>query len=530
MQNRDSHSSEPGLFEAAANYPLGTGSDAAKTTLDGDPDIDSRSLGDLLAIARYLFRRFLDNFGAWLFARLRAALRFSLPLLHRALHWVSRWAKRHGREAGLITAALGLVLFAAAGPQYSPGKLAPGTGEMEDSGIDTFAFAETRIDTPVAMAYETSTITVGRGDTLMDLLVKAGAGRGEAHEAITSIGKVFRPQRLRRGQEITLTFQASPSPATKERSGDLREVAIDVEPGVRVVASRQPAGAFSAVEQVAELRPALARKGGVISDSLFLSARRAGVPVGVLVDTIRVFSFDVDFQREIWRGDQFEILFEEMKDSEGAKVKDGNLLYAALTLRGKKMELYRHTPSDNGRTDYFDAKGQTARKALMRTPIDGARLTSRYGRRKHPILGYARMHRGLDFGANRGTPIMAAGDGIIEYLGRNGSYGKYIRIRHNGTYKTAYAHMKGYASKLRKGRRVKQGQIIGYVGTTGSSTGPHLHYEVFMNGKQVNPLKLKLPTGRKLKGKVLKNFQTEITSLNETMAALPLETRLASAE
>ena len=181
------------------------------------------------------------------------------------------------------------------------------------------------------------------------------------------------------------------------------------------------------------------------------------------------------------------------------------MLYATLILGGKRIELHRFTP-ESGRTDYFGPDGQSVRKTLMRTPIDGARISSGFGRRKHPVLGYTKMHRGTDFAASRGTPVYAAGDGVIERSSRNGAYGNYIRIRHNGTYKTAYAHLNGYAKGIRSGARVKQGQVIGYVGTTGRSTGPHLHYEVHVNGKQVNPRKIKMPSGEKLKGKDLEAF------------------------
>ena len=184
---------------------------------------------------------------------------------------------------------------------------------------------------------------------------------------------------------------------------------------------------------------------------------------------IQIFSFDVDFQRDIRRGDTFGLLFDEYSDDSGRVVKSGDILLAEMVLSGKPMRLYRYKTHD-GRVDYYDAKGKSVRKALLRTPIDGARISSGFGKRRHPILGYTRMHKGLDFAARRGTPIYAAGDGVIEYAGRNGGYGKYVRIRHNGTYKTAYAHMHRYGRGIRKGHRVRQGQVIGYVGSTGRST------------------------------------------------------------
>jgi murein DD-endopeptidase MepM/ murein hydrolase activator NlpD len=198
-----------------------------------------------------------------------------------------------------------------------------------------------------------------------------------------------------------------------------------------------------------------------------------------------------------------------------------------MVLSGKRMRLYRHRSTD-GETDYFDAKGHSVRKALVVSPVDGARISSGFGRRRHPILGYTKMHRGTDFAAARGTPVYAAGRGVIETAGRNGAYGRYIRIRHNGTYKTAYAHLQGYVRGIKRGKRVRQGQVIGYVGSSGRSTGPHLHYEILRNGKQINPKRLNLPSGRILKGAELARFQTARAALETRLAALPSGARLVT--
>ena len=240
---------------------------------------------------------------------------------------------------------------------------------------------------------------------------------------------------------------------------------------------------------------------GRIDNNLSTAARDAGLPMSVLVEMIRIFSFDVDFQRELQSGDSFEVLYEALFEDDGSLAKTDGVLYASLTLSGERLDMYNFTPQ-SGHDDFFDRKGQSVRKTLMRTPIDGARLSSRFGMRKHPVLGYSRQHKGVDFAAPRGTPIYAAGDGVIESAGRNGGYGKYLRIRHNSTYKTAYGHMTRIAKGMRRGKRVRQGQIIGYVGSTGRSTGPHLHYEVLRSGRQVNPLKIKLPSGEKLKAPI----------------------------
>jgi murein DD-endopeptidase MepM/ murein hydrolase activator NlpD len=246
------------------------------------------------------------------------------------------------------------------------------------------------------------------------------------------------------------------------------------------------------------------------------------------VDFIRLFSFDIDFQRDIHPGDGFDILFERYVESEGESAYSGNVQFASLTVGGRTHRLYRFETED-GDVDYFDAKGESARKALLRTPIDGARLSSRFGMRKHPILGYSRMHPGVDFAAPTGTPIMAAGSGVIEFIGRNGGYGKYIRIRHNAEYSTAYAHLNGYATGMTRGKRVKQGDVIGYVGTTGLSTGPHLHYEVLLKGSQVNPMNLKLPSGIRLAGADLKRFQEMQSALAQKLDRMPRSTLVAQA-
>ncbi|MGB3626457.1 MAG: M23 family metallopeptidase, partial [Henriciella sp.] len=216
-----------------------------------------------------------------------------------------------------------------------------------------------------------------------------------------------------------------------------------------------------------------------------------------VVDFAKVFAYDLDFQRDIHPGDQFEMVFEEMVDERGNRVRGGEVIYAAINGKALDKSYYRFTPSDDGAVDYFDPNGEAATKFLMKTPINGARLSSNFGYRRHPISGYNKLHKGTDFAARSGTPVYAAGHGTVERANRYGGYGNYVRIRHANGYKTAYAHLSRFG-KYRSGTRVRQGDIIGYVGSTGASTGPHLHYEVLVNGKQVNAMTLDLPTGRKL--------------------------------
>ncbi len=238
----------------------------------------------------------------------------------------------------------------------------------------------------------------------------------------------------------------------------------------------------------------------VINESLFKSAINADVPPNIIMQFVNLYGFDVDFQREIRNGNIIKIYYEVFLDNKLNIRKAGNIKFASLALSKNTYELYKYTTNDNNKSEYFDAAGKSAVKALMKTPINGASLSSGYGMRKHPILGYDRLHQGVDFAAPTGTPIMAAGTGFIEKIGMNGGAGNYIKIKHINGYKTAYGHMNKFAAGLKKGSKVTQGQTIGFVGSTGMSTGPHLHYEVIFNNKKINPMKMKLPSGRKLKG------------------------------
>lgn len=429
--------------------------------------------------------------------------------------------------AAPLVAALGLSWWAAAGPKAPPlvdleAELPRQTAlQASPSGLA----AEAR---PAAIG---RTVEVRRGDTLMALLVGAGADRQEAHKAITALKTVYSPRKLKPGQAVHLAFSADAD--TGGSPARLLSLRLQESPEREIqVARRDLEAGYVATKVDRPLTLKVAGRRGRIDSSLFAAGQDAEVPVPVMIDLIHAFSFNVDFQREIWPGDGFELLYESYYDRSGALAKTGNIVYAALILSGQRVELYRFTPA-NGRTDNFDATGQSVRKTLMRTPIDGARISSGYGRRRHPVLGYNKMHRGTDFAASRGTPVYAAGDGVIERAGPNRSYGNYIRIRHNSTYKTAYAHLRGYAKGIRRGRRVKQGQVIGYVGTTGRSTGPHLHYEVMINGKQVNPLRIKLPSGAKLNAEDLAAFRTaraEIERLREKVLPSPLLVRAQCGE
>ena len=250
----------------------------------------------------------------------------------------------------------------------------------------------------------------------------------------------------------------------------------------------------------------LAYKETVILDSLYNSAINLGIKPNIIIEFARLYGFQIDFQRDIWKNDSFQIIYEQFTNENNVVVDTGEIIFANLNLQNTDYQLYKFEYEDN-KIDYFDENGKSIRKTLMKTPINGARLSSSYGKRKHPILGYTKMHTGTDFAAPKGTPIMASGDGKVIKAGWCGGGGNCVKIKHNSTYQTVYAHMSKFGRGIKKGVRVKQGQVIGYVGSTGMSTGPHLHYEVIENGKKINSQKLKLPSGKILKGSDRKNFE-----------------------
>jgi murein DD-endopeptidase MepM/ murein hydrolase activator NlpD len=365
-------------------------------------------------------------------------------------------------------------------------------------------------------------VTAQRGDTLGRLLLDAGVGRNEAQAVLDSLAGVFNPRDLKPGHEILLSFvpgsaAGAPGGPLGRLDGVLLAATVDREVAVRAL----PDGGFAAEAITKKVNRLLTRTDGTIaSGSLMVAGTQAGVPAGVMVELIRVLSFDVDFQRDIQPGDRFDLLYDRFQLADGRLVRGGEVQYAALTLGGRKLRLYRYQDT-RGFTDYYNDLGQSVRKALLKTPIDGARLSSRFGMREHPILGYTTMHRGVDFAAPAGTPIYAAGDGAIAEIGDNGGYGRYVRVKHGNSYATAYAHLSAFARGLRPGSRVRQGQVIGFVGSTGRSTGPHLHYEVLRDGAQINPVSVKFPSGEKLAGAELARFRAVKAAVDRILAGAP---------
>ncbi len=354
-------------------------------------------------------------------------------------------------------------------------------------------------------------VTVASGDTLGTILNRGGIPSGDVHNISVALQNVYDPRRdLRVGQQLSLYFDGD----------DFKALDIQKNLLTSVHVAALPDGRFGVTEKEMPTQTVLAAAQGRINSSLYKAALDEDVPDSVILELIRVYSWAVDFQRDIREGDGFEIMYRLTVTEDGRVVPGAaEVVYANLQLRGRDMGVYRFKDSE-GDIGYYEEDGRSVRKALMRTPIDGARLSSGFGMRHHPILGYSRMHRGVDFAAPTGTPIYAAGDGRITYIGRNSGYGNYIRIRHHAGLETAYAHMSRFKAGLRNGSRVRQGEVIGYVGATGQATGPHLHYEVHVNGQQVNPQTVKMQEGKKLAGKDLEIFRGMVAQLRAQYVSL----------
>lgn len=357
-------------------------------------------------------------------------------------------------------------------------------------------------------------VTINKGDVLGTVMQREGIEGGEVHNIIQAMGAHFNPRDLKVGQDIQMNFE----PTDAEKGYQVTGIKIELNPLKTVTVTRKGDG-FESVLDEKEVKKVVTAQKATIRNSLYGSAAKAGIPKTVVSEAIKIYSQNVDFQRDLASGDTLEVMYETHQTEEGYVAKTGDVLYAKLTLSGRQIPLYRFE-TDEGAVDFFGPDGKSTKKTLMKTPVDGARMSSGYGMRRHPVLGYSKMHKGVDFAAPTGTPIYASGDGRVAKAGRFSSYGNYVRIKHQGNLDTAYAHMSRIAPGVRPGARVRQGQIIGYVGTTGRSTGPHLHYEVLVNNRQVNPRGINLPVGHALAGRDLKKFKAFITDINNQYASL----------
>ena len=314
------------------------------------------------------------------------------------------------------------------------------------------------------------------------------------------------------GRELNLILK-------KDENGSLKVVHIKYPISNTVsIEVRKTQNQFSVKENILKLNRKEVVVKNIIKNNLYSSATDVKIEPNIIIEFARVFGFEVDFQRDIRKGDWFEIYYEKFEDDNGNVKDTGKIIYASMFVNGEEINLYNFRY--NNEEEYYDIKGKSITKSLMKTPINGARLSSSFGMRKHPILGYNKMHRGTDFAAPSGTPIMASGSGTVTRARWCGGGGNCVKIKHNSTYETIYAHMKSFAKGIKEGKKVKQGQIIGYVGSTGLSTGPHLHYEVIVNGKKVNSQKLKLPSGKILKGEPREIFELERIKIDLKLSEL----------
>ena len=352
-------------------------------------------------------------------------------------------------------------------------------------------------------------IIVGHGETISSILYNIGIPNNYVDEIIKELSPLYNLRRLRAGKQIKLII----SQEEEHSVPHVELLTIEKTPGEEIRISYKD-GSYEARLVEVKTIPVFFAKHGIIENSLYSDAMQAGIPASVIMEMFQFFSFDVDFQRDIYRGNKFRVFFKDKINLDGKTVSQGEIFFAELETARDTYRIYRFT-GDNGVTDFFNEKGLSIRKTLLKTPIHGARISSGYGRRTHPISGYSHIHRGLDFAAPKNTPIIAAGSGTIELVGWHGGYGNCIIIRHANEYKTLYAHMNAFASSMRKGRHVRQGEIIGYVGTTGVSTGYHLHYEVMFRGQQINPSTLRTPPERELTKDELERFFTEKKEIDD---------------
>lgn len=407
------------------------------------------------------------------------------------------------------------------GPDVLESEVQPNTTVVEKTWYEP--------DDEVIQDTEVKTVKVGRGDTLMSILTDNGAERWQAREIVQAMAPLFPAKSLQKGQEVH--FALAPAPSD---SGQMEPVKVSVFTGDKheVTVVRNGAGQYVASDEAIDLATAKRQKSlpthATLYTSFYDSALNQNLPLAMITRVLRIHSYDVDFKRRVQPGDTFEVFYDLEKDDNGQESKPGELLYTSMTVQGETRRFFRFRSPD-GVVDFFDEQGNSAKKFLMRTPVKDARLTSSFGMRRHPLLGYRRMHTGADWAAPRGTPIMAAGNGVVEEVGRKGGYGNYVRIRHANGYKTAYAHMNSFAKGMRPGVKVSQGQVIGYVGSTGISSGPHVHYEVLVSNRPVNPMTIHVPRGRQLTGRLLADFQKERRRIEALMQRAPVTTRVAAA-
>ena len=343
--------------------------------------------------------------------------------------------------------------------------------------------------------FKETIIKVKQGQTFSEILDNFNFENKEKFEIINSISEVFNLRGLNVNQKIIFL--------TNENE-IIEKIIIELDFNTNLIVNLD--SQINVEKRNLETFSSIESQEYSITNSLYADGINNNLPNQILIKLIKLFSFDLDFQRDIRKDTQVSVSYEKNYVENKPDYSFGDIEYAKITIKNNTLEYFKFL-TDDGFIDYFNREGKNVKKSILKTPLDGARLSSNFGMRKHPISGYNKMHKGIDFAAPKGTPVYAGGNGVVEIAGVNGAYGKYIRIRHNNEYKTAYAHLNVFKKGITKGVRVNQGDVIGYVGSTGSSTGPHLHYEIIYQNKQINPLTLKLPSGKILKGKELERFK-----------------------
>jgi murein DD-endopeptidase MepM/ murein hydrolase activator NlpD len=366
---------------------------------------------------------------------------------------------------------------------------------------------------------------VRKGDSVTSILRDQGATPDEAKAIATTLGARGRDGGLKEGEKLRILMAAS---APGARLQPYRVIVAN-DSAVEAVAALSDLGKYVAVD-VQSMNTATDTaenskdddddddgSGVRLYQSIYETALRNKVPPGVIDDMVRIYSYDVDFQRKVQPGDSFDVFY--AGEDEGSAITEKNeVLFASLTVGGETKKYYRFQTPDDSVVDYYDETGKSAKKFLVRKPVNNAIMRSGFGSRRHPILGYVKMHTGVDWATAYGTPIFASGNGTVEVAGWEGGYGKYVKLKHNNGYETAYGHMSAFAKGLEVGKQVRQGQVIGFVGSTGQSTGAHVHYEILVNGRFVDPMRIKLPRGRSLEGPMMAGFEKERDRLDAMMA------------
>jgi murein DD-endopeptidase MepM/ murein hydrolase activator NlpD len=446
-------------------------------------------------------------------------------------------ANWHGNGGGVRYAALANAAADVTGAQ-SDMKLAYAT---ESAASDPYAGFETRVvPENVTLLPKTKEQATGgnasgervhpvkKGDTVISILKEQGATQDEAKAIAATLGARGRDGGLKEGEKLRILMAPS-GPAPGARLQPYRVIVAN-DAAVEAVAALSDLGKYVAVD-VQSMNTVTDTADNKSSDddedddgsgvrlyqSIYETAMRNKVPAPVIEDMIRIYSYDVDFQRKVQPGDSFDVFY--AGEDEGSSITEkSEVLFASLTVAGETKKYYRFQTPDDAVVDYYDETGKSAKKFLVRKPVNNAIMRSGFGGRRHPILGYVKMHTGVDWATAYGTPIFASGNGVVEKVGWEGGYGKYVRLKHNNGYETAYGHMSAFAKGMEVGKRVRQGQVIGFVGSTGMSTGAHVHYEILVNGRFVDPMRIKLPRGRSLEGPIMASFEKERDRLDAQMA------------